>query len=169
MSNIPIKIEVQSSGGASQPLGRPIDLSVQVTNVSDQPVWVVGVLPGSDGIRYPQYQVEIEGPSGPVDVRLPEAADYVPALRPKDFVRLDPGESFDPQQGQGFIPIQQLSRFKPTRPGKYRLRIRLDTTAENPRQWMGHTVASDQRLVESLIKQVPKVQVRSNTLEIELR
>jgi hypothetical protein len=169
MSDIPIKLEIQSPAGTSQPLGTPIDISVRVTNTSAQPVWIVGVLPGSDGLRYPQYKAEIEGPSGPVDVRLPEGADYVPALRPNDFVRLNPGESFDPQQGQGFIPIQQLSRFKPTRPGKYRLRIRLDATARNPRQWMGHTAGSDQQLVESLIRQVPKVQVHSNTLEIELR
>jgi len=167
MRDAPIKIEIQSCKGMHQSVDEPLDLSVRVTNISDRPVWVVGVLPGSDGLRYPQYLAEIEGPSGPVDMRLPEGLDYARGLRPNDFVQLDPGESFDPQEGHGFIPIQQLAWFKPTAPGRYRLRLCLDATAENPRQWMGHTVSPDQRRVESLIEQVPKVQVHSNTLEID--
>lgn len=167
MSDEPIKLELRSGRGAHLALDEPLDLLVQITNVSDEPVWVVGVLPGSDGLRYPQYVAEIEGPSGPVPTALPEGLDYARGLRPDDFVRLNPGESIDPQQGKGFIPIQGLAWFKPTEPGTYRLRLRLDATAEDPREWMGHTYIRDRRQVETLIRQVPKVEVRSNTLEIE--
>ena len=62
----PIRLELESATGSQHDLSRPLDLSVRITNVSDEPIWMVGVLPGSEGLRYPQYQVEIEGPSGPV-------------------------------------------------------------------------------------------------------
>jgi hypothetical protein len=167
MSEEPIKIELTSTRGVQQPLDEPLDLSVLVTNVSDKPVWMVGVLPGSEGLRYPQYVAEVDGPSGPVELQFPEGLDYARGLRAEDFVRLAPGESFDPQEGKGFIPIQRLAWFKPAEPGKYRLRLRFDATAEDTRQWMGSTFVRDQRKVETLIQQVPQVEVWSNTLEIE--
>ncbi|MGD2205845.1 MAG: hypothetical protein PVH17_03605 [Anaerolineae bacterium] len=167
MSEGPIRIELFSGKDSPQSLDEPLDLSVRVTNVSADPVWMVGVLPGSEGLRYPRYAVEIEGPSGPVETGLPEGLDYARGLRPEDFVRLAPGESFDPQRGRGFIPVQQLAWFRPTERGKYRLRLWLDTTAEDPREWMGHTFVRDRSKVETLVKQVPRVEVQSNTLEIE--
>jgi hypothetical protein len=169
MSQEPLKIELISSKGTQQSLEQPLEVSVRITNVSDKPVWVVGVLPGSEGLRYPQYVAEIEGPSGPVEIRFPEGLDYVPGLKPEDFVQLAPGESFDPQHGKGFIPIQQLAWFKPTEPGTYRLRLRFDATAQDSRQWLGHTAVRDRPRVVMLIEQVPRVEVRSNTLEIEFR
>lgn len=167
MPQEPIQVELSSAKGARQRLDEPLDLSVRITNVSDKPLWMVGVLPGSEGLRYPQYVAEIEGPSGRVPIRFPEELDYVRGLRPEDFVRLAPGESFDPQEGKSFIPIQQLAWFKPAEPGRYRLRLHVDATAEDPREWMGHTFVRDQRQVETLIRQVPRVEVWSNTLEIE--
>jgi hypothetical protein len=167
MSEEPIKIELSSTKGGQQPLDESLDLSVLVINVSDEPIWMVGVLPGSEGLRYPQYVAEIDGPSGPVELQFPEGLDYARGLRAEDFVRLAPGESFDPEQGKGFIPIQRLAWFKPSEPGKYRLRLRFDATAEDARLWMGSTFVRDQRRVETLIQQVPRVEVWSNTLEIE--
>jgi hypothetical protein len=128
---------------------------------------MVGVLPGSDGQRYPQYVTEIEGPTGPVQTRFPEGLDYVRGLRTEDFVRLAPGESFDPQKGKGFILIQQLAWFKPTEPGTYRLRLRFDASEEDVRQWMGHTYVRNRREVETLVRRVPRVAIDSNTLVIE--
>jgi hypothetical protein len=167
MPGEPIKVELISGKGQRQSLGEPPDLSVRITNVSDRPIYMVGVLPGSEGMRAPQYQAEIEGPSGPVHLRLPEGLDYARGLQADDFVRLDPGQSFDPQHGKGFIPIQKLAWFKPSEPGTYRFRLRLDATAQDPRAWMGHTFVRERDKVETLIRQVPKVEVQSNTLEIE--
>jgi hypothetical protein len=163
----PIKIELSSTKGTQQSLDEPLDLSVQIINVSDRPVWMVGVLPGSEGLRYPQYEAEIEGPSGPVEMPFFEGVDYARGLQPDDFVQLAPGESFDPQKGKGFIPIQRLAWFKPAEPGTYRLRLHLDATADDPREWMGQTYVRERQRVESLLKQVPQVDVWSNTLEIK--
>jgi len=162
----PIRMELCSTKGRRQPLTEPGDLSVRITNVSEEPIWMVGVLPGSEGLRYPHYLAEIEGPDGPVSMQFPEELDYVRGLQSEDFVRLGPGESFDPQ-GKGFVPIQQLAWFKPVRPGKYRLRLQFDATAKSPRQWLGHTLVRDRQEVERLIGQVPPVTVWSNALEIE--
>jgi hypothetical protein len=162
----PIEIELCSTTGSQLSLDRPPEMSVRVTNVSERPLCVVGVLPGSEGLRYPYYVVEIEGPVGLVQTALPEALDYVRGLRAEDFVRLAPGESFDPQ-GEGFIPIQQFAWFRPTQPGTYRLRLCFDATARDPHAWLGHTQSRDRNQVEALIRQVPPVRVWSNTLEIE--
>ena len=162
----PIRVELRA-GKSRQPLGEPPDLAVRITNVSDKPLWLVGVLPGSEGLRYPRYEVEIEGPSGSALRPFPEELDYARGLRPEDFVRLAPGESFDPQQGKGFVPIQQLAWFQPDRPGKYRLRLRFDATAQDEREWLGQTYVRDRQKVERLLKQVPKIAVESNPVEIE--
>jgi hypothetical protein len=139
---------------------------VEINNVSDQPVWLVGVLPGSEGSRFPRYFAEINGPSGPVLLPAPEVLDYVPGLQVDHFVQLSPGESFDPQ-GEGFIPIQQLAWFKPPKRGRYRFRVCFDSTARDPREWVGHTHIQHRSQVEKLVVQVPKIQVWSNLLEIE--
>jgi len=167
MSEEPIRIQLTSAKGQYKRLGEPLNLSVQITNVSESPIWMVGVLPGSEGMRYPQYTAEIEGPSGPVDLGFPEGIDYARGLQAEDFVRLDPGESFDPQEGRDFVPIQQLAWFMPSEPGTYRLRLRFDATAEDLNLWMGHTPVRDPSTVEGLIRRVPQVAICSNTLEIE--
>jgi hypothetical protein len=139
---------------------------VAVTNISDQPIWLVGVLPGSDRLRYPRYIAQIDGPDGPMPSQSPEVLDYAPGLRVDHFVQLAPGESFDPQ-GEGFIPIQQLARLHPQKSGRYRIRLCFDSTATDPREWMGQTHTQHRSQVEKLIEQVPKVQVWSNQLEID--
>ncbi len=164
--DVPIRVELQARR-KRQPLGESPDLAVRITNVSDKPVWLVGVLPGSEGLRYPRYEVEIEGPLGTTVRPFPEGLDYARGLRPEDFVRLDPGESFDPQQGKGFVPIQQLAWFKPERPGKYRLRLRLDTSAQDAREWLGQTYVRDRQRLEELLRRVPKITVESEPVEIE--
>ncbi len=169
MADEPIKVELSAPRGTQQPLDEPPELSVCVTNVSDKPVWMVGVLPGSEGLRYPRYEVEIEGPSGPAKRPFPEGMDYGRGLQPDDFVRLDPGESFDPQAGKDFIPIQELAWFKPEEPGTYRFRLRVDTTAQDPREWLGHTYVRERKRVQDLIERVPKVEVTSDPVEIEFR
>ncbi len=167
MADVPLQIELSPATEEPQPFVEPPPWSVRVTNISTEPIWIVGVLPGSEGLRYPLYLVEIEGPSGPVELRFPEGLDMVRGLRPEDFVRLAPGESFDPQQGPGFVPIQSLAWFKPREPGRYRVRLRLDTTAEDPRLWMGHTYVRDRRRVEQLLRLVPRVDIRSDPVEFE--
>ncbi len=166
MAEEPIRIELQAAGGTQQSRDEAPPQTIQITNVTSRPIWMVGVLPGSEGLRYPQYRVEIEGPSGPVRLYLPEGLDYARALQREDFVRLKPGESFDPQ-GQHFIPIQSLAWFKPSQPGRYRLRLLFDATSDSPRDWLGHTVVRQRGLIEKLIRQGPHEKVWSNVLEID--
>jgi hypothetical protein len=139
---------------------------VLITNISEKPIWMVGVLPGSDGLRYPQYVARIEGPGGTIPARLPEDLDYVRGLQARDFVQLEPGQCFDPESG-GFIPVQRLARFKPSQPGGYSFRLKFDATERDPLRWLGHTHITDRDRVEELIERVPAVSVWSNTLEIE--
>jgi hypothetical protein len=162
----PIRIELRCDPGASQSREKARVGIVRITNISDRTIWMVGAVPGSEGLRYPLYLIEIEGPEGPERSRLPEDLDYVRGLRVEDFVQLAPGEGFDPQ-GKGFIQIQQLAWFRPSMPGRYRLRLCFDATEPDLRCWMGHTRGPDQRRIEELIKLVPQVKVWSNSLELD--
>jgi hypothetical protein len=164
-SQQPIQIDLASPAGSRKRLDDPLQLVVTITNVSAAPVWMIGVLPGSEGLRYPKYTAEIEGPAGRAPAQFPEALDYVPAPRVEQFVKLDPGESFDPQ-GKGFVPVQQFAWFRPTQPGTYRFRLGLDTTASDLRDWLGHTSVTEPGRVAAMIQQVPRVKVWSNTLVI---
>lgn len=162
----PFRIELCSGGTLRRSIDEGLALSVRITNISDGLIWMVGVVPGSEGLRYPHYIAEIEGPQGSEKMRSPEDLDYVRGLRTEDFVQIAPGQNFDPQ-GRGFIPIQSLAWFRPTQPGKYQLRLRFDATERDPQHWLGHTRVADQNSIEKLICLVPPVRVWSNTLEVE--
>lgn len=42
------------------PLGEPVPIEVELRNVSDAGVWVVGVLDGSEaGMRFPHFRTEV--------------------------------------------------------------------------------------------------------------
>jgi hypothetical protein len=161
----PIRIDLASKAGLRLGPTDSLELDVTITNICGEPIWMVGVLPGSEGLRYPHYTAEIEGPSGTVRSRFPEALDYLPAPRAGQFVQLGPGESFDPQ-GTGFVPIQHLAWFQPTEAGAYRFRLCLDTEAPDLRDWLGHTPVREPERVEALIRQVPRLKVWSNMLVI---
>lgn len=167
-TGLPIQIELRNQGSPRLLTGQPLAFSVRITNISKETIWMVGAVPGHEGLRYPHYLAEIEGPGGPEQARLPEDLDYVRGLRVEDFVQLGPGEGFDPQ-GKGFVPIQQLAWFKAGQPGRYRIRICFDSTEPDPREWLGHTQTGNRAELENLIQKVPKIRAWSNTLEVEFR
>ena len=57
MSDEPIQISLEPDCEPDRLPSEPPRFSIQITNRSDKPVWMVGVFPGSDGWRYPQYTV----------------------------------------------------------------------------------------------------------------
>jgi hypothetical protein len=154
-------------------VGRPIRLRVEIHNVSDHGIWMVGVVDGSEGgVRFPQY-----APSVKLDDRVvaapPRAEDpLVGPLRVEDFHRLDPGESFDPTEpshGAAYMPLSTFANFIPTKQGNYRFELSLSTESDSPERWLGRFNQEDQRAsVLELIEKVPPVVV-SAAFEIEAR
>jgi hypothetical protein len=70
-------------------VGEPPRIAIALRNVSDRPVWVVGVLNGSEiGYRFPHYITTFEGP-GPLPEPELSWCGMVAPLRLDDFRRAD--------------------------------------------------------------------------------
>ncbi|MCW3093361.1 MAG: hypothetical protein JWP81_4430 [Ferruginibacter sp.] len=89
-------------------LGDHVPIRIEVKNVSSKPVWITGVLDGSErGLRFPHYMPLIEGPVA--NKNAPEYPDAgTSPLRKKDFRLLSPEESFDPTNETIYTGIRSL-------------------------------------------------------------
>lgn len=142
-------------------VGAPVAVGVEVTNVGPVPVWMPGVLDGSETTtRRPYYRPSVfrgnqlvAGPPIPED-------PLVGPLRPEDLRQLDPGDSFDPtdrSSGAAWLPLSTFATFRPDRPGTYRYSLLVDTTGTEE-QWMGRFGQQQYRdRVLPLLARVPKV------------
>ena len=156
-----------------QCIERPIPIKIEVRNLSQQNVWVVGVVDGSEeGIRYPHYLPQISM-AGQVVAEPPSPEDpLVGPLRPADFRLLAPDEAFDPTSphlGAAFLPLSTFSNFRPAVPGRYKSTLIFSTEGQYPEQWLGYFGQDAERsAVLERIAQVPRLTVRSNVLEVEV-
>jgi len=155
-----------------QRVGTPVSIAVEVRNVSDQPVWIVGVVDGSEeGIRYPRYSPQVTL-AGEVVARPPAPEDpLVGPLRLVDFRRLKAGEAFDPtarSSGAAYLPISTFSNFLAVQPGRYQFSLVLSTESQSPEQWLGRFGQDAERAgVLERIAIVPRQTIRSNLLEVQ--
>jgi hypothetical protein len=147
-------------------------VTVEVVNVGKEPLWVVGVVDGSEtGARYPRWTPVVEGTAPVIG---PEVPDFTSPLTPADFRRLAPGERFDPTvavEGARFFPIATFDTMAET-PGRYAIALELDTNSPSNGEWMGtlpdrRPVAErDAARVRELLLLIPRVRIRSNTVDI---
>ncbi|MDX0481416.1 hypothetical protein GOD90_20280 [Sinorhizobium medicae] len=154
-------------------LGKHPDIRIEVRNISQLPIWLVGVLDGSEaGARFPKWIPHISGPKG--ELSPPESPDFTSPLRAADFRRLAPGESFDPTlpvDGAAYFPIAAFERLS-DEAGDYSVTLELDTSASTPAAWMGTLpdrrpqAESEAGEVVRRINEIPPMKVRSNTLLI---
>jgi hypothetical protein len=169
MPEPPLTLVLAAPEGA-QPTGVPLHISVEVRNVSNQPLWIVGVLDGSEtGFRYPRYLPQIAGPPQPP--RDEEIYDMAAPLRIQDFRRLAPGDGFDPTRPSGdaaYQPLATFATFSPTTPGRYELRLTLDTDSQADEQWLGIVEYPGKEAVLERLAQVPRLRVDSNIITVEV-
>jgi hypothetical protein len=160
-------------GPAEVRVGQPVDLRVQIHNVSDHSIWMVGVVDGSEGgVRFPRYAPEVKFDGRVVAAPPPQEDPLVGPLRVEDFHKLDPGESFDPTQpshGAAYLPLSTFANFVPSKQGKYRFELTLLTESDSPERWLGRFNQEDIRAsVLELIEEVPSLAV-STAFELEAR
>jgi hypothetical protein len=156
-----------------QGVGMPIPIKIEVRNLFQQSVWIVGVVDGSeDAIRYPHYLPQIAVAGQVVAVPPPPEDPRVGPLRLADFRLLAPGEAFDPTNpdpGAKFLPISTFSNFRSAVPGRYEFSLILSTQSQYPEQWLGSFGQDAERsAVLERIAQVPRLTVSSNVLEVEV-
>ena len=155
--------------------GSLVPVTITVANDGEEPVWVVGVVDGSEvGARYPKWTPIVEGPT---PVAGPERPDFTSPLTAADFRCLLPRETFDPTvaaDGAQFFPIATFDAVADA-VGRYVIALEMDTMSPNDEAWMGTVpdyrpdAKADAARVRDLLAQVPRLRVRSNRLEIVVR
>lgn len=171
MSNVPLSLILTVP---TEPIrvGEAVPLSIEVRNVSDRPLYMVGVLDGSEvGFRYPHYLPQITAPQPlPPTEGLPECGNVAP-LRLKDFRLLQPGEGFDPTvplDDIAYLSLITFKTFRPPFPGRYEFRLTLSTESERDEQWLGIIEYPGKEQVLSRLAQVPRVRIESNAAVVEV-
>jgi hypothetical protein len=162
-------------GGPKEPtrVGMSLTIEIEVKNVSQESVWIVGVVDGSEeGIRYPQYVPQIVRGGEVIGKPPPPEDPLVAPLRLVDFQLLAAGAAFDPtkpRQGAAWLPISTFTAFRPGSPGRYELSLILSTESQHLEQWLGRFgQEADRAAILERIAQVPRLTVRSNVLQVEV-
>lgn len=163
-----LTVKLTSSG--TPKIGEPLLVGVEVRNVSAAPLWMVGVLDGSEaGVRYPHYQPTIQGPV-PWSSEPLECGNVAP-LRLSDFRHLMPGEGFDPTDpagGAAFMPLIAFLNFRPQHSGVYELGLVLSTESTKAEEWLGMPGYPGEEEVLARLSQIPRLRIESNTLSINV-
>lgn len=111
---------------------------VTLRNDGGEAIVLPGCLDGSDAEkRYPHCRFEVFDAKGvAVDVSTNHKCGNLGGLFEQCFVRLQPGESFDPTAGDFFIP-NHLRRIANLAPGMYELRFVYVTEKSGIEGYMG--------------------------------
>jgi hypothetical protein len=156
-------------------LGETPRIDVRIKNEGDKPVLLVGSLDASDvKWRYPYCYYTITGQNGdPINTGVGRCG-MMNALRRNDFVRVEPGATFNPYMDigpTGFFSSGQINAYAFQNPGIYRITFHYDTSSNDMRQWEAWDdveAAPGKPSIRTLWKQVPKTTLVSNTLTIEV-
>jgi hypothetical protein len=168
---------VLSCDNATVELGTMPKITVAITNRTEQDVYLVGNLDGSNGgDRYPHCVCTVTKDGKVVPVAETERwCGDMNALEDYNFVKVAAGQTFDPYQDKEIGPGQHRiysstmlypSMFKST--GAYHVRFHYSTTSDDIREWAGDgrdSVGADKTLV-ALFRQVPHIDLTSNELVI---
>lgn len=154
-------------------VGRAVDVGIEIRNEGKDVVWFVGAVDGSEeGVRYPHYRPTITR-DGTVVAAPPRPEDpLVGPMRAADFRGLRPGESFDPTRGgaAAYHPLATFATFRPSEPGFYRYLLTISTVSTRPEEWLGAFGQDAERAaVLDLIARVPRLEITSNVLEVDVR
>ena len=154
-------------------IGEAVPVALEMRNVSDRPVWVTGVLDGSEeGIRYPHYLSFVSRRGDTVAAPPPPEDPLFSPLRLADFRLLRPGESFDPTRADGgaaYLPLATFANFRPDAPGVYEFSITFSTESAAPDDWLGRFGQDAERaLVLERIAEVPRLTVSARA-EVTVR
>ncbi len=151
--------------------GQPVEISIEVCNISKSSVPIVGVLDGSEtGVRFPKYLPEIKSS---IEFELPEmeVCGTTAPLRSVDFRLLKPKECFDPAKSTGdasYLPLFTFNNFRPSKTGVYEFSLTLSTESARPEQWLGIIGYPGEEKVLELLKEVPHLTIKSNVLTIKV-
>ncbi|MEK7414651.1 MAG: hypothetical protein AAB263_15160 [Planctomycetota bacterium] len=152
-------------------LGKAPTITVAITNLTKQEAVFVGSLDGSESkLRFPHYGFTVIDATGKDTLNMGfRMCGNTNALREADFVKIATEKSFNPYANDaGFFGPYGLNKESFSKPGIYRVTLRYSGKNDDIKQWAGDsrdTAAADVKLA-ALFKQVPKLELTSNTLTI---
>ena len=159
-----------SSSKKTYSLGELPEIKVSIINKSNRDVYLVGGLDGSERkIRKPYCYFTIKRPGDHPALSM-EGCGTVNPLRAEDFVLVKSGGIFDPYQSvddYGFFTSFQMSRKANfNEAGIYIITFHYSTLAESLNDYAAYE--SNFKELQAKFERVPKIQLRSNTLTIEI-
>jgi len=154
---------------ASIRMGESLEPALVLRNASDHPVQVIHCLDASDvGWRYPKVLVEITDAEGnPQSPPRFGRCGNMNALSLEDFSTLPAGEEFLPVKPGSFG--HWAFRWKPEKPGQYRIRWTYDAAGEVPDAWWNelHLGPLDAEVIDRL-RRVPRDRFESPWASFEV-
>ena len=150
--------------------GEMPEVEVKIYNNTKEAVYFIGSLDGSDlKWRHPHCYFEIEKPTNDKPQAYGRCGNMNP-LRAEDFVKVEPGKSFDPYTSvdhYGFFSAYNISDERQFRvPGRYKITFYYSTFSTKLEDYAGY--GSEVPDLQTLLNQVPKVKLQSNTLVIDI-
>jgi hypothetical protein len=163
----PRPVDCRLTGDPVCKVGEAPRLNVRLINRTGADIYLVGSLDASDcKWRYPYCYFEVRRPSGRSDRRPNGRCWIFSRIRTKDFIKVNPGDAFDPYQridDHGFFPTEQLGKHHFNQVGTYLIRFFYCTKG-----WTWDGPEGSYREMESLIRQVPKIDIRSNEFVLQV-
>ena len=167
-----VEVVLRAAEGVHPP-GRPVAVRIEVRNVGESELWMIGVLDGSEeGVRYPHYRPAVMRDGVTVAQPGPAEDPLVARLQVQDVRRLAPGEWFDPTRpgaGASYHALSTFTAWACPEPGEYQYVLALSTRSEDPAQWLGRVgPAADVETLHDLVARVPRLDVTSNVLTVRI-
>jgi len=156
-------------------LGQVPELEVAIINKGKKPVWLIGSLDGSEvKWRMPYCYFTVKKPT-PDSIPVLGCRTLTP-LREKDFVKVGPGETFNPYRSVddgGFFTAHEIRPETFRNPGIYSIRFYYSTATPDKTRFYGSEIwsrngGSTPSAIASLLGKVPEVELVSNEIRIEI-
>lgn len=154
-------------------LGELPDLTVEISNFSNSEVYLIGSLDASEERwRMPYCYYTIEKPK--IDSVPPTGrCGNMNTLRPKDFVLVRPNETFNPYKdidGFGFFDSYEINRPENFRnKGIYKIQFHYSTKSDTLENYLGDSYKANKDRLRRLFEKVPKIELSSNIVEIQIK
>lgn len=160
------------SGNDNYELGDVPQIAVRIINQSSKEVYLVRMMDGSDGRRFPQCHWSFTDPSGKPVENIGSFCGTHGSLGPAHFVAVPPGGVFDPQVHE-FL-LDQFSR-ELKQPGTYKVSFRYSTASRTIEDYFGSDFLAARLhgqpyqvggAIQRLFERVEHIEVQSKTLKL---
>lgn len=153
-------------------IGETPQFKVQIKNLSDGTVYLIGSLDGSESkMRMPFCYFTIEKPA--IDTLPNPICGNMNSLRVENFVEVKRKAKFDPysqKEGAAFFTSFEMGRKENFRlAGKYKIQFHYSTESENIEKYLGDKTEADKTKLIELLAKVPKIKLESNVVEIRVK